>query len=92
MSVNAEDLGKLAAPDTDEFEDEVGDEIPIQDELQSASDLLKSSAVLFEYLSNPDFTKTVSKRERAAIERQLTKIYELTERVDELLSDGWMSV
>jgi hypothetical protein len=48
----------------EEFEDE---ELEINDHLQAVIDELKKTTIMLEWLSDPDFCKTITKRERKAI-------------------------
>lgn len=91
MSVSEEDLDthQLTSDDSDESEDDFDDEETIQlAKLQAASDMLKKSAVLFEYISDPDLCKNLSKRERTAIDKQLARIYALVEEVDVIIEEN----
>jgi hypothetical protein len=73
----------IGAPADEEEYEETED--PNIEQLKAASDLLKKSAILFEYLSERDFIKTISDRERKAMDRQIAKIYTFTEQLKEQL-------
>lgn len=77
--------GKTTATDEDDFEE--ADEDPALEHLQKAKELLLTSATLLEYLGNPDFIKTVTKRERKAIDRQVDRIYDLTNELTETIAE-----
>lgn len=74
---NVVDLEFVASEDTDEV-----------DRLERSCTLLRDTAILLEYLSNPDFCKSITKRERIAIDKQSEKLWamvnELNEAVEEL--------
>lgn len=89
MSVSLEDLEAQGNTEAEEeFEDAAEDESEegLLEGLRNASTLLKNSGVLFEFLSNPDFCKNISNRERAAISKILAKIDTFTDAADQLLA------
>lgn len=57
------------------------------DVLEDASILLKDTGVLLEFLSNPDFCKNITKRERVIIAKHLEKIYAMTDKLDAAVNE-----
>lgn len=91
MSVDINDLDEHSAAEAkaaeeDEFE-EVDEETSLANKLESASYLLKQSAILFEFISDPDLCKSISKRERGIISKQVKRIYQLVEEADAVLEE-----
>jgi hypothetical protein len=77
-------LAEKQAVRDDEYED-VGD--LAVDELNKASDLLKQCRTMLEFISDPDFCKSITKRERKAIAKLLEKIYTTTDEIDAAVAD-----
>jgi hypothetical protein len=77
-------LAEKQAVRDDEYED-VGD--LAVDELNKASDLLKQCRTMLEFISDPDFCKSITKRERKAIATLLEKIYTTTDEIDAAVAD-----
>lgn len=79
-------LGTSQKPvdDSDEFVDEAEE---MGDALSAASDLLKRTAILLEFLSDPVFCKGITKRERGAISRHLDQIYKATDDLDQIAEE-----
>lgn len=50
--------------------------------LKEAAEVLKTNAVLFEFLSNPSLCRAISKRERTIIDKQVKRIDTLVDRLD----------
>lgn len=78
---------KAAQSDDDDEDDDTIDEDALSERLQRASDVLKQSAILFEFLSDAELCTRITKRERDIIGRQIARIYDLTEVVDRELSE-----
>jgi hypothetical protein len=57
------------------------------DALERASDALKKNAILFEFFSNPDWCKSITKRDRELMSVQIEKIWDLTEELDKLVEE-----
>lgn len=69
-----------AASESDtEYVDEAEDTVSL---MESASELLKNNAVLFEFLANPDYCKTLTKRDRELMLKQADKTYDMAEVLD----------
>jgi hypothetical protein len=77
--MKAEAPGAEAASEEDEFEDDYIASV----ELEKASTLLKDCAILLEFITNPQMCSRITKRERGIVEKQLTRIYSLTNELDE---------
>ena len=52
-------------------------------ELEKASELLKKTAILLEFLGDADLCKSITRREREIIAKHVDRINELTDELDE---------
>ncbi len=73
---------KQGVAEEDDFSEDGEDNV---EDLRKASKLLKDNAVLLEFLSNPEFCKNVNNSYRKLMGKQLDKIYQLTDELDELI-------
>jgi hypothetical protein len=83
MSVSEQELEQLyknKASDDDEFDDVTDDSL---EDLQEAAELIKNTAVLLEFISNPDFCKSITQGLRATISKHVEKLDELSDKLDE---------
>jgi hypothetical protein len=74
-----------ASKASDEFEEEEEDtdSYVASEELGKATDLLKRTALLLEFLSDSGFCKNITKRERELMLKHVEEINELTDELDE---------
>jgi hypothetical protein len=70
----------------EEFE-AADEEMEINDHLKEAIEELKKTTIMLEWLSDPDFCKTITKRERKAILKRLEQLYMVTDAAEEALND-----
>ena len=63
------------------------DEQDYYDKLRSASDVLKRSGILFEFLASPELVARLTKRERDIMLKHAANIDILVDELDELLED-----
>ena len=86
MAVTPEQLEEMEqrrrSEEEDSFED-VPDEESVEERLRAASDLLKKHAILFEFLSDPDYCRTLTKRYRELMGQQAERAWDLVEKLDE---------
>lgn len=85
MGVSTTELEELKRDEETEFPDDdtedVGTEL-----LVKAINMLKRNALLFDYMSDPSFCRSLSKREREIMAAQSERIDTLTDELDEALS------
>ena len=68
--------------DTEDVEDL--DEVK---QLRETSTLLRNTAILLEYLSNPDFCRTITKKERIALDKHADKIWTCVIKLDATIAE-----
>lgn len=77
MGISVEELEnhKVKPVETDTEDDDFQDtEDILAAKLYEANGLLKSTVVLLLFLSDPNFVKNITKRERGALDRQVDKL------------------
>lgn len=86
MAVTPEQLEEMEqrrlAEEEDSFEDAPDEEEAVEERLRAASDLLKRTAILFEFLSDPDYCRTLTKRYRELMSQQAERAWDLVEELD----------
>jgi hypothetical protein len=70
---------------SDEAYEDVDEEAVEQ--LEDASEMLRDTAILLEFLGNPDFCKSITKRERAIIDRHVDKLWSFVEELNTTVSE-----
>lgn len=77
--------GNPSADSDDDFEETADD---YDDVVERASDLLKNTAILLQYLGDENFCKSITKRERNIIAKHVDRIYEFTDELQQLIDGG----
>lgn len=83
---------KLAAKEDETIEEESEDEYTFVSDatyelLEESSTLHRNTAILLEYLSNPDFCKGLTKRERVIVDKHSIKIWEMVIKLDKTVAE-----
>ena len=78
---------KAAANGTSEDEEFEDVSSSTADTMETATDFLKSTGVLLEYISDPILCRTITKREREVIHRHLEALYKLTDSLEETIEE-----
>jgi hypothetical protein len=67
--------------------DESADDASYADELNMARDLLYKASVMFRYLSDEDFCKTLTKRERTNMDKLADQCFDAIETLSAAISE-----
>jgi hypothetical protein len=78
---------KVKPEDSEEEDYDDSEGIPLA-LAEKVSVFLKDTGVLLEFLSNPHFCKTITKRERDILDRQLERLYGLTDALDTAIAEA----
>jgi cytochrome oxidase Cu insertion factor (SCO1/SenC/PrrC family) len=70
--------------DVDFTEDATSD---TADEVEEANEMLRKSALLFEFISDPDFCKSITKNMREVIQKHVANLYEKIQELDQTVEE-----
>lgn len=88
-SVTVEELENIKQiPQADEEEFAETEEGGLEDELQKASNMLKRTAILLLFLSDRNFCRSITNRERGIMDKHVEAIYKVTDSIEEALEEA----
>lgn len=91
MGISLEELEKQKtrpkAADTDDFEGDDIEDVYVE-KLEEANDLFKRTSILLMFLSDPVWTKNITKRERAVMDKAVDEINVIIEEIEEMTAEA----